>query len=124
MPIEFVQVAGVPVSDLDRALAFYTEKLGFEKHTDQSLGDGFRWVTVRAKDDNTQVQLDLNPDRAGSGGAPALAFAASDVEATAAELKERGVEFRSDPEVQEWGGTMATFLDQDGNMLVLHSPQD
>jgi predicted enzyme related to lactoylglutathione lyase len=50
-----------------------------------------------------------------------ITFMADDVEATANQLKERGVEFVQDPKTTDWG-TAAIFKDVDGNVFVLSSP--
>jgi catechol 2,3-dioxygenase-like lactoylglutathione lyase family enzyme len=52
---------GIPVSDQDRALAFYTEKLGFEISTDQPMGPGQRWIELRIARSATRVVL-FTPD--------------------------------------------------------------
>jgi len=45
----------VPVSDQDRAIAFYTETLGFEKRTDVPFGNGYRWVEVAPAGGETTI---------------------------------------------------------------------
>ena len=55
------------------------------------------------------------------GGAMNITFMADDVEATAKELKERGVEFAQDPQKTDWG-TVAIFKDVDDNVFVLSTP--
>ncbi|GAB3470864.1 VOC family protein [Massilia terrae] len=116
-----LKFAGIPVSDQDRALAFYTEKLGFEVATDQPMGPGKRWIELRIASSGTRVVLftpDGQEDRIGSffNGA----FASDDVEATWRELSARGVEFIKPPKTEPWG-TSAIFRDPDGNSFVLSS---
>ena len=50
-----LKFVGIPVSDQDRALAFYTEKLGFEISTDQPMGPGKRWIELRIARSATRV---------------------------------------------------------------------
>ena len=116
-----LKFVSIPVSDQDRALAFYTEKLGFEISTDQPMGPGKRWIELRIASSGTRVVLftmDGQEDRIGSffNGA----FACDDVEATHRQLSGRGVAFEGPPEKQPWG-TFAKFSDPDGNQFVLSS---
>ena len=50
-----IKFVGVPVSDQDRALAFYTDKLGFEVATDQAMGAGQRWIELRIANASTRL---------------------------------------------------------------------
>jgi predicted enzyme related to lactoylglutathione lyase len=116
-----LKFVGIPVSDQDRALAFYTDKLGFEIATDQPMGPGKRWIELRVADAGTRVVLftpDGHEDRIGTffNGA----FACDNVEATWRQLSARGVEFLEPPTAQPWG-SFAKFRDPDGNTFVLSS---
>jgi catechol 2,3-dioxygenase-like lactoylglutathione lyase family enzyme len=116
------QVANVmvPVSDQDRAIEFYTEKLGFEKRTDMPFGDGDRWVEVAPSGAATTIAL-VRPREGESTGIEArTAFDSKDIEADHAALRERGVDV--DAEVMRMGGPvppMFFFRDQDGNRLLI-----
>src|SRR5215218_987656 len=116
--ITHLKFAGIPTRDQDRALAFYTEKLGFKVLTDQPMGppgSGQRWIELRVANSDTRVVLftpDGHQDRIGT--AFNGAFACDSVEKTYEELSARGVEFVSPPAKQPWG-TFATFKDPDGN---------
>jgi hypothetical protein len=55
--IDKVGTVVVPVSDQDRAIEFYVEKLGFEKRADVSFGDGYRWVEVAPADAATTIAI-------------------------------------------------------------------
>ncbi len=57
MPISHVQLFSVPVSDPDRARAFYVETLGFELVADTEMGPGMRWVQVRPPGAATSLTL-------------------------------------------------------------------
>ena len=116
-----LKFAGIPVSDPDRALRFYTEKLGFEVATDQPMGPGQRWIELRIGHAATRLVLFTPPgheDRIGTffNGS----FACDNVEATYRQLLGRGVEFSEPPTSQPWG-TYAKLKDPDGNELVLSS---
>lgn len=117
--IKAIKFATVPVSDQDRALEFYTQKLGFAVATDQPMGEGQRWIELRIPGARTRLVL-FTPggfqDRMGTF--QGLTFETDDVEKTYKELSERGVGFDNEPEKQPWG-TFATFKDPDGNGFVL-----
>jgi len=110
----------VPVSDQDAAIAFYTEKLGFEKRSDTPFGNGDRWVEVGPAGHTTT--LALVPPREGEevGISTRVAFSSSDIEADHADLKERGVDV--DAEVMRMGGPvppMFWFRDRDKNSYLI-----
>jgi len=120
--ITHLKFVGIPVSDQDRALAFYTEKLGFEVATDQPMGPGGqRWIELRIGLAPTRLVLFTPPgheDRIGSFFNGSIAC--DDVEATVRQLTQRGVEIVEGPAKQPWG-TFAKFKDPDGNVFVLSS---
>ncbi|HYU33951.1 MAG TPA: VOC family protein [Thermoanaerobaculia bacterium] len=118
--IKGIKFASIPVTDQDRALAFYTEKLGFTVFTDQPFGDQ-RWIELRIPGAETGVVLftaDGHEDRIGTF--QGISFIADDVNATYNELVERGVEVGGPPKSEDWG-TYVTFKDPDGNAFVLGS---
>lgn len=116
-----IKFASVPVTDQDRALTFYTEKLGFKVATDQPFGNGQRWIELRIPGADTRVVL-FTPkgqeDRIGTFSN--ITFWADDVESEAADLEAKGVELAGKPQKQDWG-TFVLFKDPDGNQFVLSS---
>jgi len=116
----------VPVSDQDRALEFYTDKLGFETRTDVAYGDGNRWVEVAPAGAATTVAL--IPPREGDpvGVETRIGFTTADVDADHADLKARGVDV--DDEVMRMGDPVPPMFflrDQDGNSaLVVQRAED
>jgi predicted enzyme related to lactoylglutathione lyase len=117
--IKQIKFVSVPVRDQNRALAFYTEKLGFTIITDQPFDEKQRWIELRIPKAETRVVLftpEGQEDRAGTFSG--ISYATDDVEATYAELKARGVTFRGPPQKQPWG-TFAIFNDSEGNQFVL-----
>jgi catechol 2,3-dioxygenase-like lactoylglutathione lyase family enzyme len=61
--IKAIKFASIPVRDQDRALNFYTAKLGFAVATDQSFGDGQRWIELRIPGADTRVVLFTHDSR-------------------------------------------------------------
>ncbi|WP_248905411.1 VOC family protein [Halocatena marina] len=135
--IEKLRLTTRIVEEQDAALRFYTEKLGLEKKGDETFGpEARRWVTVAPKQDDT-VEIVLEPldwfegeeaERRGAmlGRQPALAFTVDDCHATYETLRERGVEFTSEPKTQPYGiEAVATDLYGNGVVLVEHvSPEE
>jgi catechol 2,3-dioxygenase-like lactoylglutathione lyase family enzyme len=119
--IKGVKFVSIPVADQDRALAFYTEKLGLRVLTDQPFDDNQRWLELMIPNADTHVVLftpDEHRDRIGTFSH--VTFWSSDVAKTYEQLKAKGVEFVSEPEAQDWG-TAAIFKDSEGNVFVLSS---
>lgn len=118
--ISHVGTAMVPVSDQDQAIAFYTEKLGFEKRADIPFGDGDRWVEVAPVGATTTIALVQPRENEPAGIETRIGLISSDIDADHAELAARGVDV--DAQVMRMGDPvppMFFFRDQDGNRLLL-----
>src|SRR3984885_14051393 len=111
--IQGISARCLPVSDMDRAVAFYRDSLGLEvlEHD----GD---WSEVTAGDQ--RIGLNASESPAGDGGA-VIAFAVEDIEAAVDQLKEQGVSFSGELSEHPWG-RIAPFKDPDGNDLQVYSP--
>ncbi len=119
--ITHVKFVSVPTTDQDRALVFYTEKLGFAVATDQPSHAGEqRWIELRVGTSDTRVVLFTAPDGPKPGSPFNGALACDNVERTYQELRARGVAFDAPPKKEPWG-TFAAFKDPDGNTFVLSS---
>ena len=116
--IRGVKFASIPVADQDRALAFYTEKLGFRVATDQPFDDKQRWIELSIPGADTRLVLFQFGDHLKPGGFMNISFWTDDVEGTARELAAKGVEFTMQPTKQDWG-TSAAFKDLDGNIFLV-----
>lgn len=118
------------VDDLDKALKFYTEKLGFVKKADISHGD-FRWLTVVSPEGPDDVELLLEPNTNPAAktyqealfaqGIPATMFATDDIQRDYELLKSKGVVFRGEP-TQVPGATIVVLEDTCGNLIQLYQP--
>jgi catechol 2,3-dioxygenase-like lactoylglutathione lyase family enzyme len=110
----------VPVTDQDRAIEFYTEKLAFEKRADVPFGDGDRWVEVAPPGAATTIALVTPREGEPTGIQTRVGFATDDADAAHAELSSRGVD--TDGEVMRMGDPvppMFFFRDQDGNHFMI-----
>ena len=119
--IKAIKFVGVPVSDQQRALDFYTKTLGFRVVTDQPFDDKQRWIELgigRSSSGLTLFTPDGHENRIGTF--TGISFVADDVMATCKELAEKGVTFIQGPEKADWG-TAAVFADPDGNQFVIGS---
>jgi catechol 2,3-dioxygenase-like lactoylglutathione lyase family enzyme len=98
------------VNDQDEALNFYTNKLGFQVHTDAQF-EGMRWLTLNPKGQKDfevvlfQVGSDEEKSLVGKQGSQGvfLCLASDNIDNDFQELKAKGVEFLGSPEAQPWG---------------------
>ena len=113
----------IPVNDQDRALEFYTEKLGLTKRADVPFGDEGhgRWIEVAAGDAETPIALcPPGPSGKAGGKETGITLEVGDIDAYHAELKARGVDV--DDEVSRMGDPVPPlfwFRDVEGNRLMV-----
>jgi len=115
--LQEVVVVSVPVSDQDRAKAFYVDALGFEVVKDDSM-PGLRWVQVAPTAGGTSLTLVTWFDSMPAGSLQGLVLTSNDLQADFEQLVAKGVEFDQPPTQRPWA-TEAVFRDADGNTLVL-----
>ena len=119
--IKAIKFVGVPVSDQQRALEFYTNTLGFRVITDQPFDDNQRWIELGIGRSSSGICLFTPPGHENRiGQFTGISFVADDVKATHRELAAKGVRFTQEPTEADWG-TSAIFADPDGNQFVLGS---
>lgn len=125
-----VKVIGIPVQDQEKALQFYTTKLGFIKKHDVPLGEGNRWLTVVSKDepDGVEVLLEPSPNHFEpsktyqkalfEAGIPYTQFNVDNLQEEYDRLVDLGVEFTMKP--TEMGNVKIAILDDTcGNKIQL-----
>ncbi len=118
--IRGIKFVSIPVSDQNRALAFYTEVLGFRVLTDQPFNDKQRWIELGIPGADTRVVLFQFGEKHTPGGPLGATLWADDVEATAEALKVKGVVFSMEPRKMPYG-TISAFKDSEGNDVMLSS---
>lgn len=125
-----LHVTNVLVDDQDKALAFFTDRLGFTPKTDGPQGQ-HRWLTVAEPHASHGVELLLEPDEHPSAkaykealladGIPCTSLAFDDIKAAHRELEGHGVRFTKPP--TEMGGMVTAILDDTcGDLIQLVSP--
>ena len=94
--IKFVKFAELPVSNQDRAVSFYTEKVGLKVVRDSPYKDGWRWIELEILYAETRIMLTERPDEAGPD-VLRLVLIVGDVNETYQELAQKGVVFTKGP---------------------------
>jgi catechol 2,3-dioxygenase-like lactoylglutathione lyase family enzyme len=108
-----LELVAVPVSDVDRAKIFYTEKVGFNADHDHRVSDEMRFVQLTPPGSACSIAIGEGISDAVPGSLKGLQLVVPDIEAAHAELAERGVEVS---EVQQFPwGSFVFFNDPDGN---------
>ncbi len=129
--ISHLQMITIYVSDLERALDFYTNKLDFVKTAEYDDGKGERliWVVPAPAlkvDLSTEIAL-YAPSKGDPriGSTSGIVFTSSDIEATYQALMSRGVHFTKELIRHNYGkgegDQEANFVDPDGNLFLLHT---
>ena len=119
--VSFLRLVSIPVTDVDRAKAFYVDVLGFEERFDGPFAEGMRWCELGLPGSATTIALVTWFDTMPPGGVTGLVLETADVRAAYAELGARGVAFTGEPRDEPWGSS-APFADPDGNGWVLMQP--
>jgi len=119
--ISSIQHVSIPVTNQDRALKFYTEKLGFEVLLDHDFGEELRWIELKLKNGLTKLILQtLEGQENKVGGISNVIFYTDDVKKTYDELTKLGVEFTVTPTDESWG-MYCMMKDSEGNVFCVSS---
>jgi catechol 2,3-dioxygenase-like lactoylglutathione lyase family enzyme len=121
----------IPVTDVDRAKAFYTERAGFGVDVDHAAGDDFRVVQLTPPGSACSISIGTGITEAAPGSAQGMHLVVTDIEAAHAELSGRGVAIGEihhyvdgrrqpgpDPKRHDYN-SFAHFADPDGNLWVV-----
>jgi catechol 2,3-dioxygenase-like lactoylglutathione lyase family enzyme len=108
-----LELVAVPVSDVDRAKAFYTDKIGFNLDHDHQVSDDMRFVQLTPPGSACSISIGQGLTEAIPGSVQGMQLVVADIEAAHAELTGRGVDAG---EVQDFPwGRFIFFADPDGN---------
>jgi predicted enzyme related to lactoylglutathione lyase len=118
--LRHVKFANLPVSDQDRALAFWRDGVGLTVATDEAYGAGGRWIELEIPAAETRIVFTRRADEAPSEQ-PDLILVCDDVDASFRELAHKGVAFTQAPTAAPWrpGERYALFRDSEGNLVML-----
>jgi predicted enzyme related to lactoylglutathione lyase len=112
-----LELVPIPVTDVDRAKAFYSEQVGFRADQDHTVSDEIRFVQLTPPGSACSISLGKGLVDTPPGSVQGLQMVVADVEAARAELAERGVDV-SDVQHFPWG-SFVFFTDPDGNGWAL-----
>jgi catechol 2,3-dioxygenase-like lactoylglutathione lyase family enzyme len=117
-----LELIGVPVSDVDRAKAFYVDQVGFVLDHDHIVSDDVRFVQLTPPGSACSIAIGKGLTQLSPGALDNLQVVVSDIHQARAELAERGVEV-SEVEVLPWG-SFVSFSDPDGNRWAVQQVPD
>jgi predicted enzyme related to lactoylglutathione lyase len=108
-----LELVAVPVSDVDKAKAFYVEQAGFNPDHDHQVGDGVRFVQLTPPGSACSIAIGEGLTDAAPGSVRGLQLVVADIDGARAELAGRGVDV-TEVETFPWG-RFVYFTDPDGN---------
>jgi catechol 2,3-dioxygenase-like lactoylglutathione lyase family enzyme len=117
-----LELVAIPVSDVDRAKAFYTEQVGFHADHDHRVNESLRFVQLTPPGSACSIALGEGIVEGAPGSVQGLQIVVADARAAHAELAARGVDV-SDVEELPWG-TFVYFKDPDGNAWAIQELPD
>jgi catechol 2,3-dioxygenase-like lactoylglutathione lyase family enzyme len=123
--IKYIKFAQLPVTDQDRALAFYKNKLGFEVAQDRPFQGDLRWIELSIPGARTRLWFSQRLDDTPST-VPSLILMTQDVDSSYRSLAAQDVEFAQVPTDAPWnpGERFALFRDSEGNLVMLGRQDD
>ena len=108
-----LELVAVPVTDVDRAIAFYVDQAGFVLDHDHRVSDDLRFVQLTPRGSACSIALGTGLVQTVPGSAQGLQLVVPDIEAARAELVGRGLDV-GEVDRQPWGA-FVSFTDPDGN---------
>jgi predicted enzyme related to lactoylglutathione lyase len=117
-----LELVYVPVTDVDRAKAFYTEKIGFNADYDHQVSDELRFVQLTPPGSACSIAIGTGLTEMQPGSIKGLQMVVADIQEARDELTRRGAEV-SEIEVHPWG-SFVSFSDPDGNSWALQQIPD
>jgi len=116
-----LELIPVPVSDVDRSIAFYRDKVGFALDHDHTINEELRFVQLTPPGSACSIAMGKGIVDSAPGSLRGLQLVVTDIHAAQSELAERGVEVT---EVTKGpGGAFVYFADPDGNTWTVQDPR-
>lgn len=116
-----LELVSVPVTDVDRAKAFYADQVGFNADHDHKVSDDLRFVQLTPPGSACSIVIGVGITDVAPGSVQGLLLVVSDIETARTELRDRGVDI-SEVQDMPWGARHAFFSDPDGNSWQLQEP--
>ena len=113
-----LELVPIPVTDVDRAKAFYVEEAGFIADHDHQFSDEIRFIQLTPPGSACSIVIGTGITQAAPGSSEGILLVVSDIEAARDELVGRGVEV-AEIQDMDWGARHASFQDPDGNSWAL-----
>jgi catechol 2,3-dioxygenase-like lactoylglutathione lyase family enzyme len=117
-----LELVFVPVTDVDRAKAFYVDKVGFNPDHDQRVSENLRFVQLTPPGSGCSISIGEGLSDMAPGTQKGLQLVVDDIEATQAELRSRGLDI-GEVDDQPWGRFLY-FQDPDGNAWAIQQLPD
>lgn len=112
-----IELIAVPVSDVDRAKAFYVDQVGFNLDHDHTVNDDLRFVQLTPAGSACSITIGKGITKAAPGSVEGIQIVVADAEAARRDLVDRGVDAS---EVQDYPwGRFVFFADPDGNRWAI-----
>lgn len=121
---KFVKFAELPVQDQDRAVSFYTDKLGLKVIQDTPYNDGWRWIELEIPGAETHILLTRkSAEEKTETDMPRMVLIVGDIDKTFRKLTDSGIVFTQEPTRAPWNPdqVFAQFRDSEGNGIVISS---
>lgn len=122
MTFSRINFTSIPVENQDRALAFYTENLGFDVVVDAPYEQDWRWIFIQLKGAETRLQF-ARKNEISFHGVPALVLTCDDVDAECERLSAAGVTISNGPDDAPWAAETrwAMIEDSEDNLILIES---
>ncbi|HEX9013991.1 MAG TPA: VOC family protein [Anaerolineaceae bacterium] len=117
--ITSIRFVSFTVTDLDQAVDFYVNRLGFSLRVQMPLPGGNQFVMVAPPGGGTSLVFSLPMPGRTHTPTSGVSFETGDVQSTYEDLQAQGVEFTRPPAATPWGGVEAVFADPSGNSFML-----
>jgi predicted enzyme related to lactoylglutathione lyase len=117
-----IELIAIPVSDVDRAKAFYVDQIGFVLDHDHTVSDDIRFVQLTPPGSACSIAIGKGVTEAAPGSVEGVQIVVSDIEQARRELSERGVDI-GDVQDFPWG-RFVFFSDPDGNRWAVQQIPD